>query len=163
MKKIYIAGPDVFFADIAERAQQQKQLCSRLGMQALHPVDQPELKAEVIYRNNLALLAQADAVVANLDPFRGAEVDTGTAFEVGYAVAKGLPVVGYVTAAETMRDRVARYWGPLTQDAERATWHDREGQLVENFALRVNLMIGVSCPVIVGDFERALRHLQTLL
>lgn len=158
--KVYIAGPDVFFPDIAQRAEAQKALCSSLGFVALHPVDQPTLAAETIYRNNVALIRAADAVVANLNPFRGAEVDSGTAFEVGYATALGKPVVGYVADAGSLLERVAAYGGPLRQDPSTGTWHDRDGNLVENFGLAVNLMLGVSARVVVGDFADALRVLQ---
>jgi len=43
-------------------------------------------------RRNAAAIADCDIVVAVLD---GADVDSGTAAEIGYAVAKGRKVVGY--------------------------------------------------------------------
>ncbi|MEM2907645.1 MAG: nucleoside 2-deoxyribosyltransferase [Candidatus Hadarchaeales archaeon] len=47
-----------------------------------------------IFERDLAGVKQADVVVAILD---GADVDSGTAFEVGYAFAKGKPVIGLKT------------------------------------------------------------------
>ncbi len=47
-----------------------------------------------IYRNNVGAIDSADLVVANLN---GITTDDGTAWEVGYAVAKGIPVVGLFT------------------------------------------------------------------
>lgn len=47
-----------------------------------------------IFERDLAGVEQADVVVAILD---GADVDSGTAFEVGYAFAKGKPVIGLKT------------------------------------------------------------------
>ena len=47
-----------------------------------------------IFERDLKGLDRADAVVAILD---GPDVDSGTAFEVGYAFAKGKPVVGLKT------------------------------------------------------------------
>lgn len=160
-KRVYIAGPDVFFPDIADRAAAQKALCVSLGLEALHPVDQPTLTACHIYENNVALIHCADGVVANLNPFRGAEVDSGTAFEVGYATALGKPVVGYVSAAGDLRARVSA-WGPVTR-GEDGLWRDAAGCLVEDFGLPVNLMLGVGATVIVGDFVAALRMLQSRL
>jgi nucleoside 2-deoxyribosyltransferase len=43
-------------------------------------------------RANRAALDRADAVLAVLD---GADVDSGTAAEIGYAFARGTPIVGY--------------------------------------------------------------------
>jgi nucleoside 2-deoxyribosyltransferase len=45
-----------------------------------------------IGRNNHAALDRCEAVVAVLD---GVDVDSGTAAEIGYAFAKGKPIVGY--------------------------------------------------------------------
>jgi nucleoside 2-deoxyribosyltransferase len=47
-----------------------------------------------IFDRDLKGLDQADVVVAILD---GPDVDSGTAFEVGYAFAKGKPVIGLKT------------------------------------------------------------------
>lgn len=160
---VYLAGPDVFFPDIAARAAAQKALCSELGLRPLHPVDQPELQAATIYRHNLALIREAAGVVANLDPFRGAEVDSGTAFEVGYAIALGKPVVAYVSLDEDWRQRVERCLGPLHFDRLRGVWCDARGDLVENFGLRANLMLAIPCEVVVGDAGTALRRLRELL
>jgi nucleoside 2-deoxyribosyltransferase len=47
-----------------------------------------------IYERDLQKLEEADVIVAILN---GPDVDSGTAFEVGYACAKGKPVVGLKT------------------------------------------------------------------
>ena len=65
MKKVYLAGPDVFFPDIAQRATLHKQLCREKGFEPLHPADQPTLEAADIYHANIAMLQQADAVRAH--------------------------------------------------------------------------------------------------
>lgn len=44
-----------------------------------------------IYRNNVAGIERSDLVVANLN---GITTDDGTAWEIGYAVAREIPVVG---------------------------------------------------------------------
>jgi nucleoside 2-deoxyribosyltransferase len=54
--------------------------------------------ARTTYQGNLAHIDGCEAVVANFDFFRGPEPD-GTCFEVGYAVALGKPVVGYIPEA----------------------------------------------------------------
>lgn len=47
-----------------------------------------------VYKACIAGIEASDAVLANLD---GPGCDDGTAFEVGYAVAKGIPVIGIRT------------------------------------------------------------------
>lgn len=160
MYKVYLAGPEVFARDAALLAEQHKALCRQFGFDPLHPIDQPTLTSALIYRTNIGLLKAAHAVVANLNPFRGAEVDTGTAFEVGYAIALGKPVVGYVHDTETLKDRVARIHGRLELDHD--AWRDRDGNLVEDFGHCLNLMLSESCILVIGGLEDALKKLASL-
>lgn len=161
MKRIYLAGPDVFHPDAAERAEAHKALCWYHGFEPLHPIDQPTLTALHIYRTNIDMLRQADAVLANLNPFRGAEVDSGTAFEVGFAIALGKPVIGYLADAESLHDRIGRLFGPLT--SRDGIPYDRHGDLVENFGCPLNLMLAESCQIVIGDFDAALKNLSRLI
>jgi nucleoside 2-deoxyribosyltransferase len=47
-----------------------------------------------VYRACVDHLASADVVLAILD---GADADSGTSFEMGYAVARGIPIIGLRT------------------------------------------------------------------
>jgi nucleoside 2-deoxyribosyltransferase len=53
---------------------------------------QPPPDAHEIGRRNAELIDAADAVLANLE---GTDVDSGTAAEIGYAFARGIPVAGF--------------------------------------------------------------------
>lgn len=160
MKKVYLAGPDVFFPDAALRAETHKKLCLAYGFEPLHPVDGVETTAAGIYAANIAMIQAADAVLANLSPFRGAETDSGTAFEIGYAIALGKTVIGYMPENTSVRQQVQNYYGPIFFDESSNTWLDQNECLVEDFNLPVNLMIGVSTPIIYGDLLAAILHLQ---
>lgn len=99
--RVYLAGPDVFRPDAAQHFAVLKAVCNTLGLEALSPFDESvtaDTSPHTIYAANMALLRSADGVVANLAPFRGAEPDSGTVFEVGVAAALGLPVVAYGAA-----------------------------------------------------------------
>ncbi|MEC5384201.1 nucleoside 2-deoxyribosyltransferase [Uliginosibacterium sp. H3] len=152
--KVYIAGPDVFRTDALAWAAEVRRRCLALGLEALIPLDGDASTPAGIYANNIDMIRAADAVVANLKPFRGAEPDSGTCFEVGFALALGKPVVGYLHSAESLCERVARLQGsPLVADGECVL--DAEGWRVENFDLPLNLMLAV--PVkLVADLEQAL-------
>lgn len=154
---VYLAGPDVFHPQAAALAAANKALCQLHGFAPLYPGDQAETGAEAIYRANLAMIHRADAIVANLVPFRGAEPDSGTAFEIGFAVALGKPVVAYIGDGESCRQRVERLHGPCVRCPATGAWRDRDGNLVEEFGHAVNLMLAESCAVIVaGDCAAAL-------
>lgn len=161
MKSVYIAGPDVFIHDADSLALEHMALCQKYGIEPLHPIDQPNLTSKHIFNTNIELLKRADAVVANLNAFRGAEVDSGTAFEVGFAIARGVPVIGYFANSECLKDRVGRLFGPLAE--LNGVWRDRNDNLVENFGHPVNLMLAESCTLVTGSFEDALSILHFYL
>lgn len=160
MPRIYLAGFDVFRSDALAHGERLKRLCREHGFDGLFPLDNripPGLdkpaQAEWIYRQNTELIRGADLVMANLNPFRGAEPDSGTAFEVGYAVALGLPVWAYTGLAG---DLVAQV-GAGADPAEPGRVVDAQGYTVEDFGLNLNLMLARSCRVVVGDAAACLR------
>ncbi len=97
--KIYIAGPDVFEQDSVEIGQKYSDLCKKYGHEGLYPLDnivdfkQAKQKiAQDIFHANVKLIKEADIVIANLNPFRGKEADSGTVWECGFASALGKKV-----------------------------------------------------------------------
>ena len=156
--KLYLAGPDVFRPDADAWADEARRLCSAAGHRALVPLDGVETTAKGIYRANIELIRAADAVLANLNPFRGCEPDSGTCVEVGFALALGKPVIGYVASDESTKARVARIsGGPIEIRGGRPV--DRDGLYVEDFGLPLNLMLAVPLQIVVGSLQDALRHL----
>ena len=156
--KIYLAGPDVFRQDALAWAEDARALLAQYGHHALIPLDNEETTAEGIFHANVALIADADAVIANLNPFRGLEPDSGTCFEVGCAVALGKRVLAYLEDTRPQLDRIAeRHGGALAMADGRPT--DPDGRFIENFGLPVNLMLGVSCDIIQGGLKDALDKL----
>ncbi len=150
--KIYFAGPDVFRPDASTHAESLHRLAAARGHVALTPFDSAADDAISIYAANLAMIHEADAVIANLEPFRGCEPDSGTCFEVGAAVALGKRVVAYVANSDTLRERVLRDLGGAGE-------YDCNGMLIEDFGLPLNLMLAVPCQIVVGDITTALEAL----
>lgn len=159
--KIYLAGPDVFRPDVEAWADSAREICRRYGFEPLLPIDHGETTPERIFQANIDLIRKAQIVVANLDPFRGPESDSGTAFELGYALALGKKICGYVTHLDTMARRVELAEGlcerPVPQ-GERLT--DRHGMLIENFGLHCNLMLAVPANIVGGGLEACLRSIR---
>lgn len=144
MKKIYLAGFDVFREDAADYGQKLKALCTRYGFEGLYPLDNEADSAEEIFRGNLALIEKCDILLCNLNPFRGDEPDSGTSFEVGYGFAKGKKIVGYLDDGRTLIEKLGETSG---------------GYAVEDFSMAVNLMLGCAGEIIQGDPEDALKKL----
>lgn len=172
MKKVYLAGPDVFFANAAEHFQSLKQACAQVGLEGVIPSDggicaqahesrAPSQVSQTIYAANLELIRGCDAVLANLMPFRNAiEPDSGTCFEVGFAVALGKPVVGLFPDLQDLHEyRVVREAGRSPSDKR---FDQAHGYLIEAFGLPLNLMLAHSA-ALFEDRDKALAHLASLL
>ncbi|MBD9480620.1 nucleoside 2-deoxyribosyltransferase [Pseudoxanthomonas sp. PXM02] len=166
IQSLYLAGPDIFRPDAVAHGERLKALCARYGFEGLFPLDAQVAghatgdrleTARWIYRADLGLLDAADAVLANLDFFRGAEPDSGTCFEVGYAIARGKPVYGYVPEGGSLADRIRQR---CPQYLGKADGLDAGGWELEEFGLPLNLMLAVPSVIVVGDAETALRRLR---
>ncbi len=113
--RLYLAGPDVFLPDARARMAPKKALVVGAGHEPLLPLDatldadlvrDPKPKvARTIFAANCALIEAADAVLANLTPFRGPSADAGTLWEVGYAFGLGKPIYGYSNVTAPFADR----------------------------------------------------------
>jgi len=108
--KIYLSAP--LFTQVERRW--NRQLATALekniaGAQVILPQDfkfhgsfnKPE-NFRLIYEQCLQSLEEADLMVAILD---GPDVDSGVAFEAGYACARGIPIIGVRTDYRESQDR----------------------------------------------------------
>ena len=163
LNRLYLAGPDVFRPDAADHGRQLVALCAQHGFRAVFPLAaalpdglSPQALARHIYQANVDHIAECDAVLANLDFFRGPEPDSGTCFEVGYAVARGKPVIGYVPEEGSLAERIRRRY----PQAVGAGLVDAAGWQLEEFGLPLNLMLAVPCRIVVGGLRAALVALR---
>jgi nucleoside 2-deoxyribosyltransferase len=139
--RVYLAGPDVFFHRAGSTGERLKKFASDCGLEGIYPLD-AELElvdveslvrthveskrenARRIREANMAMIRSADAVCANVLPFRGPSADVGTAWEMGYATALGKPVASYSYNVKDYADRVLP-----------------DNFRVEDFSLHDNLML----------------------
>lgn len=168
--RVYLAGPDIFFRDCERIYQDLKAACERLGLEGIEPSDgglgadftgSDDERARRIYEGNIALIRQADGVIANLMDFRGLEPDSGTVFEVGFSVALGKPVVVYGVPEGSYASRVGATMA-CTQDAAGVMRERDSGVMVEGLGQRLNLMLACST-AIESSAEAALSRLAQLL
>src|SRR5438552_16639006 len=142
--KIYLAGPDVFLPDALDIGQRKREICTRHGVTGLYPLDNiVDLTAADaslrIFKGNEAMMDAADAIIANLTPFRGPGADAGTVYELGYMAGRGKLCLGYSNDPATYAERVER-----THQAMKSSGGgliDRDGLVVEDFGLPDNLMM----------------------
>lgn len=157
--RIYLAGPEVFLPEAVALGEAKKASCRRFGFEGLFPFDQqldgvaPEKLSATIFAANVGMIRAADAVVANLSPFRGVAADAGTVWEIGFAVALDKPVYGYSNDPRNLFDRTA---GDLTRAVLKTLDDGRtlhpDGLAIEDFGLADNLMIEESIALSGGAF-----------
>ena len=152
-KSAYLAGPDVFFSDPKSIGEVKKAKLLEFGITGHFPSDNeitpgPGM-AHAIFLQNVALLEKSAIVLANIVPFRGPSADPGTVWEIGYAYAKGIPVICYGSAGTYLeRCRAAGLESP-------AQGKDHDGYAIEDFDERENLMITRCATLIVETFAEA--------
>ena len=164
--KVYLAGPDVFYPNAIELGNEYIKIAKGKGLIGLFPLDNkvdinninPDLS---IYKFNKELIDSADYIVANLNDFRGNEPDSGTVWEVAYAIGTGKKVVAYMTNTKAIVDRI--------KEKEKVTEkngyiYDKNGLVIENFGNPLNLMLQHSVEkVIEGDIEDALNEIVKIV
>jgi nucleoside 2-deoxyribosyltransferase len=142
--KIYLAGPDVFLPDAIAIGQRKREICQRHGVTGLYPLDNavdltaPDASLQ-IFRANEAMMDTADAIIANLTPFRGPGADPGTVYELGYMAGRGKFCLAYCNDPEIYAERTARFT-TVTRGSDKRLI-DRDGLTVEDFGLPDNLMM----------------------
>lgn len=144
--RAYLAGPEVFLPDRAAVFAAKSALCERYGIEPAPPMDAAHHATTAsrlstrIYRRNVELMESADLIIANLTPYQGPSADVGTVFELGYGVARGLPVFGYSNDPRPFFERAAAFVGPTSTGAD-GRIYGRDGYALEDFGLADNLMI----------------------
>jgi nucleoside 2-deoxyribosyltransferase len=143
MTTVYLAGPDVFLPDALDIGRRKVDLCTRHGLIGLYPLDNAIDRAAkdaslAIFRGNENMMIEADAIIANLTPFRGPGADAGTVYELGFMAGHGKLCLGYSNDPSPYADRVREFTDVNSHDARLV---DALGLTVEDFGLSDNLMI----------------------
>lgn len=133
MKKVYLAGPDVFKPNAIDIGKSLVKQLAEHDLEGLFPLDNEFGKGNTptglgIAEANTNMIERCDGVLAHLVPFRGPSADVGTVWECAYAKALGKIVVGYGYNPIDYKDKVI---GKVPHD----------GMMVENFGVWDNIML----------------------
>ncbi|MCZ8344151.1 MAG: nucleoside 2-deoxyribosyltransferase [Leptospira sp.] len=170
-KSIYLAGPEVFFPNAFEVLQQNKELCAKKGYLALTPFDGDVPKnlardttlAKTIFEENCKLIDRVDLIIANCNFFRGACIDDGTAFEIGYGFATRKEIWGYRNDLIPLHIKTKEIIPVSPHDS--GYLMDSEGYLLnEDFGNSINLMLEYSIQksggkLVQGGLEEVLEEI----
>lgn len=115
--RAYLAGPDVFLSDSAVVAVEKKRICEARGIEGVYPGEgdygrmaglSPSDAGIAAFDVCIEMIDECDLGFVNMTPFRGPSMDIGTAVEMGYMYAKGMPVFGYSDASTAYADRISQ-------------------------------------------------------
>lgn len=159
---IYIAGPERYDVDAAQKYAKMKALCEKYGFYATVPTDEipgipaiesddPFTQAYHIFYRQQQHVRNCNIVIANLNDFYGWEPDSDTAFECGMGFYLRKKLYGYMADTTHTIDRIPNF-GPERE------YRDACGCNVENFDYPINIMFASSMLIIQGGFEDALRQ-----
>jgi nucleoside 2-deoxyribosyltransferase len=173
--KIYLAGPEVFVRTAPALGATKVEICAQYGLRGIYPLDgQADVshlpladQGYAIARANEKLMLGCAAGIANLTPFRGAGMDIGTAYEIGFLRGHGKPVFGYTNSHLSFFERVMKFNGGSLR--RRSTkfpgfiFEDDQKMGVEEFEFTENLMIESAIhesglPIVRGKTKRAERY-----
>lgn len=160
--QVYLAGFDVFLKDGLARGEYLKLVCDQNGLKGAYPFDneiEPGLSkkdaAAKINEMNKEMILNSDALLVNLNLFRGAEPDSGTVFEFAMAYALGKPVWVYFDDGEATSLREI-----IPHDEQ---GFDEKGFMVEDFDHPRNLMLACNWTGKSRTAEEAARDLAQYL
>jgi nucleoside 2-deoxyribosyltransferase len=189
-KRIYLAGDLVFRPDALARFERLRAICHSVGLEGVTPLDgQAELHGlppgeatiMAIVAADRSLMDTCDGGLFCLDPFRrAADMDPGTAVEIGYMFAQGKPLCGYTVDGRAYPEKVAAYFtgawnaelqnrSALAQGGSSGSLEDPDGMLVHSEGMVQNGMtegfIRLSGGQVFADpnFEEAFRQAATHL
>jgi len=104
MKNVYLAAPLFSEAECDFNRRLRDNIIDRGFRVFLPQEDSNNIKdvtnrQEIIFRKNCAAIDNSDIIVTVID---GADVDSGTAWEIGYAYSKGKTILGVRTDFRTL-------------------------------------------------------------
>jgi nucleoside 2-deoxyribosyltransferase len=167
--RVYLAGPEVFLRNAVEILDRKRELTRAAGLIPVSPGDLAIPRIDDRHAFGLAisgideqLMDSADAIIANLTPFRGIAADTGTCFELGYMCGRGKQAFAYTNVAADHYARTLEYYdGKVIGDAD-GRERGPDGLSVEDFDMIDNLMLDGGVERRGGVIVRSNAALDTL-
>lgn len=166
--------PIVYLADLVRYEEgagqiyeKRKELCRRYGLEALTPLDLAQgrewvqspnryTQAADLTENYLELIRECDAVVADLNNYRGYECANDVGFECGVGLELKKKLFGYMQDTRPCIEKIPHL-------GEEAEYRDMTGSNVENFNYPANLMFACSMKIYESKFEAAIKQVAESL
>lgn len=154
---VYLSGVERYQKNADEVFSKMKELCEKYGFEAYTPMDwadgvkeiqtdNPYIWAYNKFDNYQQHVRNCDVLIADLNDYRGFEVNNEVGFECGMAFQLGKKLYGYQENTSPLIEK-------LPHLGEEKEFRDHTGSNVENFGYPANLMFSSSMKIFEGKFE----------
>lgn len=160
---VYLSSFERYQDDAEKIFGRMKQICEGYGFEVYTPIDKadgvrdkktenPYMWAGQLFDNYQQHIRNCDIVIANLNDYRGYEVNNDVGFECGMAFQLGKKLYGYMDNTAPSINKIPH----LGEDKE---FRDHTGSNVENFNYPANLMFACSMDIFEGKFEEVIKDI----
>lgn len=162
-EKIYIAGPECFYAGGPAMLNAMRRRAESLGFGVTLPNDHPldmgnpvlQKQADSIFADLKVVMNESTVIIADLEAYRGSEPDSGTVYELGMAYARGIRCYGYT------RDKRSLAWKDQKYALRDGILYEEHGKPAPYPQLPFSPCVVGSTKIIEGDFDDCLKMLMT--
>lgn len=162
---VYLSGVERYQENAKEIFEHKKKICQKYGLIAIAPTDlaegvekiitdQPYLWAANMFEHYQNHVRACDVIIADLNNYRGYEINNDVGFECGMAFQLGKKMYGYMDHTDPLINRIPHL-------GEAYEFRDHTGSNVENFDYPVNLMFGCSMDILEGTFEETIKKVAS--
>jgi len=149
LKKMYLAGPDVFAREPQAIGARKKEICLRFGLLGIFPMDLVALDKSLpkieqglyIYDIMERTMRECDGIIVNMTPLHGPSMDVGSAFEMGFMKALDKPLFAYSNSDTIFAERVVRFWNGKVTTRPDGMREGGDQMALEEFDMVDNLML----------------------
>ena len=160
----YLAGWEMFWPDGMERGERWKETAAKYGIIGYFPPDpapidefpeyepkddSPKERSFKGFTHDVNHIRRSDIIIAQLEDWRGAEPDSGTAFECGCAAALGLRLYAWCSNPTTLIGRTCAE----KVEGEDGVLRDKNGFAFENCGFPLDSSFGTM--KVAASFEEA--------
>lgn len=162
---VYISGVGRYKENAKKEFEELKQVCSQYGLKAVAPTDwvdsvkeiktdNPYVWAANIFNNYQQHVRECDIIIADLNEYRGYEINNDVGFECGMGFQLKKKLYGYMQNASPLIERIPHL-------GEKNEYRDHTGCNVENFNYPANLMFSCSMDIVQGGFEDVVKKVAS--
>ena len=159
---IYLAGVGRYRDDAEDVFAKRKEICKKYGLNVVTPMDQapgvekietdnPYIWASNVFDNYQQHVRNCDVIIADLNDYRGYEVNNDVGFECGMGFQLGKKLYGYMKDTSPLVERIPHL-------GEEREFREHTGSNVENFNYPCNLMFSCSMKIFEGEFEKIIQQ-----